>query len=281
MSSETPDPGNEHTFVIRLDYPVQSRPRYGYGLPRHGKLYEILDRGRPRYTALLKSLEQYAPSLHSISVEPSPAASGEPHWNNGMFPATDAFCLYALLCRNNPAHYVEIGCGNSTRFARRAIRDHALRTRITAIDPTPRCEIAGVCDELIQTPFEDVDMAVVDQLAAGDILFCDSSHRVFMNSDVAVFFLDVLPRLKPGVLVHLHDILLPDDYPAQWIDRYYSEQYLLACCLLAETTRFETLLPNHFISTDPELQRLVTELWQGANLPAVPLHGESFWMKIG
>jgi len=278
---KTHNSSDENGFLIRLEYPVQSRPRYGYGRPRHNKLYEIIDRGRQNYRARLRSFAQYAPSLRAISVEPAAASSEEPHWNNDMFAATDAFCLYALLCQNNPVHYLEIGSGNSTRFARRAIRDHALRTRITAIDPTPRCEITGICDELIRTSFEDVDLAVVDRLAAGDILFCDSSHRVFMNSDVAVFFLDVLPRLKPGVFVHLHDIYLPDDYPAEWIDRYYSEQYLLACCLLAETARFEILLPNHFISTDPELQQLVTDLWQGAGLPPVPVHGESFWMKIG
>ena len=65
-----------------------------------------------------------------------------------------------------------------------------------------------------------------------------------MNSDVAVFFLDILPNLAPGVVVHIHDVFLPDDYPPQWIERYYSEQYLLACYLLAESTKFDVILPN-------------------------------------
>ena len=99
-----------------------------------------------------------------------------------------------------------------------------------------------------------MDPAVFDQLGAGDLLFIDSSHRVLQNSDVTVLFLDVIPRLPPGVLVHVHDISLPYDYGAviEIIDRFYSEQYILAAYLLAEGNHIQVLLPSLFVSYDQE-----------------------------
>ena len=94
----------------------------------------------------------------------------------------------------------------------------------------------AVCDTVIRQPLETLDTAgIIENLQAGDILFVDGSHRCFTNSDVTVVFLEILPRLQPGVLVHFHDILLPYDYPPAWSRRYYSEQYLLACWLLGST----------------------------------------------
>jgi len=98
-----------------------------------------------------------------------------------------------------------------------------------------------------------------------------------MNSDATVIFLDVLPNLPPGVLVHFHDIFLPDDYPPDWIGRYYSEQYLLAAYLLAKGNAVEVLQPNYFISRDPELSRFLEPLWE--DFPHITRHGASFWLK--
>jgi hypothetical protein len=145
--------------------------------------------------------------------------------------------LYSLLAQHNPRHYVEVGSGNSTKFARRAIRDHGLQTRITSIDPFPRAEIDSICDRVIREPVEHVALDTFDMLQPGDILFIDSSHRTFMNSDVTALSLDVLPRLPAGVIVEVHDITLPGDYPPQWTGRYYSEQYLLAAYLLGPRQR--------------------------------------------
>ena len=115
---------------------------------------------------------------------------------------------------------------------------------------------------------------------------------VFTNSDVAVIFLEVLPRLQPGVLVHLHDIFLPYDYPPEWRDRYYSEQYVLAAMLLGQTSRFNVALPNAFIGRDPELRAVLAPLWRDPGFaPPVSTHGQpaamadrsgvgsSFWMR--
>jgi len=81
----------------------------------------------------------------------------DPHWCNGWFPGMDAVSIYGFLAERNPAHYYEVGSGNSTKFARRAIRDHDLRTEIISIDPYPRAEIDAICDRVLRCTLEDVE----------------------------------------------------------------------------------------------------------------------------
>jgi hypothetical protein len=204
----------------------------------------------------------------------------EPFWINGWMPGLDGVALYGFLASNNPSLYVEVGSGNSTKFARKAIADHKLRTKIISIDRHPRAEIDGICDEVIRQPLEDLDLQIFNRLDAQDILYIDNSHRVFMNSDVMVFFLDVLPGLEPGVLVQIHDINLPYDYPKDWIDRYYSEQYMLAAYLLARGNTFDIVLPNTFISRDDELKGIMAPLWRKDEMKGVETHGGSFWIQM-
>jgi hypothetical protein len=165
-------------------------------------------------------------------------------------------------------------------FARQAIGDYGLRTTIASIDPHPRVEIDSICDYVIRCPVGDLDLGIFEELEAGDILFVDNSHRVFMNSDATVIFLDVLPRLRAGVLVEFHDVYLPFDYPGEWSERYYSEQYLLAAYLLAEGERFEIVLPNAFISTDEELSGILAPLWDSPAMEGVERYGGSFWIRM-
>jgi hypothetical protein len=90
-------------------------------------------------------------------------------------------------------------------------------------------------------------------LKAKDILFIDNSHRIFPNSDATVLFLEVLPKLFKGVIVHIHDTDLPYNYPQFMCDKYYSEQYGLGICLLAYSRKYQPVLPDYFISEDKEL----------------------------
>jgi len=267
------------TQTVFLEYPVKQEPRYGYGKPPHPKLYELINRNREVYKQNLQSFLNYRDDFIRIKLQASPGST-EPAWQNGYLPGLDAVALYALLCMNRSRRYVEVGSGNSTKFVRRAIIDHGLPTTITSIDPQPRVGIDSLCDTVIRRPLEDVELGIFDQLERGDVLFVDGSHRVFMNSDVTVIFLDVLPRLKPGVLVQIHDICLPIDYPPLFIDRYYSEQYLLAAYLLAEGTRFDTLLPNAFISDDKELKSILWPLWKSPELEGIERHGGSYWIVM-
>jgi len=266
---------------ITLDYPINPQPRYGYGKPPHAKLHEIIDRRRQSYQEVLNLFLQYKKDLVKVPKVPDLDRPEEPAWVNEWMPGSDSAALYCLLRLCNPQRYFEIGSGNSTKFAKRAIADGNLRTKIFSFDPQPRDEVNAICDSMVRQPVETVDPSVFEQLEDGDFLFIDNSHRVFMNSDVAVVFLDILPRLKKGIFVQFHDIFLPFDYPPQWKDRHYSEQYMLAAYLLAEGSKFDILLPNAFIGVDPELNTILLPLWEDLQIdPTVARHGGSFWIRM-
>jgi hypothetical protein len=201
----------------------------------------------------------------------------EPSWQNGFLPGLDAAAIYALLRSRSPAKYIEIGSGNSTKFARRAVTDGGLRTRITSIDPYPRASINPLCDEVLRTPLESLDLSLWETVQAGDMIFMDGSHRVFMNNDVVAFFLDVLPSLSAGVLVGVHDVYLPYDYPDDIADRYYSEQYVLAAYLLGGAD-VEYILPAHYVFTS--MRSEVEALWAKSECFAkLEHHGVAFWLE--
>ena len=200
----------------------------------------------------------------------------------------DAVALYGMLCEFRPKRFVEVGSGHSTRFARRAIRDHSISTRITSIDPSPRTEVDHLCDSVIRLPLEKVDLGIFDELEPGDFLFIDNSHRSFPNSDVTVAFLDLLPRLQAGVIVQFHDIFWPCDYPPAWTNRYYSEQYLLGAYLLGDAGRdIQILLPNAFVGQDAELAAICEPLldipgvrWtKEPSLAPFGIAAASFWLR--
>jgi hypothetical protein len=266
--------------LILLDYPVTPSQRWDYSHP-HEELYRIINHNRSDYIERLKSFLAFTENFVKI---PERQATGsclsEPSWINGWMPASDGVALYGLVAMKQPRHFLEVGSGNSTKFARKAITDHRLNTKIISIDPHPRVEIDMLCDEVVREPVEAISLDIFDRLESGDILYVDNSHRVLMNSDATVIFLDVIPKLKPGVLVEIHDVMLPYDYPSAWIGRHYSEQYLLAAYLLARGRRFNIFLPNTFISSDSELRTILMPLWQRAEMQNVETHGCSFWIEM-
>ncbi|HEX5259112.1 MAG TPA: class I SAM-dependent methyltransferase [Sphingomicrobium sp.] len=273
---------------VFLDYPIDPRPRYGYGLPPHPELYALIDSNRSVYMDMLRSLERYAAQLSAIRQREDDAAT-EPHWRNGYIPGLDALTLYCFAAMNDPSLYVEIGSGNSTKFVRRSITDNHLHTKIVSIDPTPRAEIDSICDEVIREPLENLDFALFDRLGAGDILVFDGSHMVFQNSDATAFFLEIMPRLASGVMVYVDDIFLPYDYPPEWRERFYSEQYILGALLLGdEMNRYEVTFPNVFIDSDEELSQIASALCERIGLERKPgnlkgPHGRSgtgMWLRI-
>jgi hypothetical protein len=264
---------------IALDYPpsAHSAPRYGYGRPPHPRLLALISRHNATFARRLRSFLEYLEPLKAI--EPRPADPLEPAWINDFLPGLDGVAIYSFLRERRPARYLEIGSGNSTKFVARARRDGALSTHIRSIDPHPRAEVDALCDEVVREPLETADLACFGDLRAGDVLFMDGSHRAFTNSDATVFFLDVLPALAPGVLVGIHDIYLPYDYPPDWSGRYYSEQYLLAAHLLAGGSLTEPVLASRYVSAQPKLASLLEPLWSDPNLAEVERHGGAFWLQ--
>ncbi len=221
---------------IKIDFPPNFAVRWGHGRPNACFIENIFINNLKIQLDFVAEISKYVPYYEKIDVESK--SDIEPCWKQNWFPPLDGMSLYTILARNKPKRYLEIGSGNSTKFACRAIRDHELGTYVTSIDPHPRAEIDQISNGVIRQGLEMVDLTIFDSLEINDVIFFDGSHRSFQNSDVTVFFIDILPRLKPGVIVGIHDIFWPGDYPEAWLDRYYNEQYLLGVYMLAQKNDF-------------------------------------------
>lgn len=161
------------------------------------------------------------------------------HFNNGAFESGDAEFLYSIIRLKKPARLIEIGSGHSTRMAMKAIlknreEDPAYRCEHLCIEPyeMPWLEKTGV--KVVRQKVEAVDKALFAGLERGDILFIDSSHVIRPQGDVLFEYLELLPTLKPGVIVHIHDIFSPKDYPKVWVADnvwLWNEQYLVEAFL--------------------------------------------------
>ena len=170
-------------------------------------------------------------------------------FDNDYFSSPDAEVLYAVVHLYQPRKVVEVGSGNSTLLFRQAINDAQLNTRLASIDPHPRREITRYSDEIIVERAENVrDLKRFADLNRNDILFIDSSHEIKPGNDVLFLFLHVLPALQPGVLIHIHDIFLPYEYPRQWLmeeKRYWPEQYFVHV-LLQDSVKYDVVWAGHY-----------------------------------
>ena len=247
-------------YRIVLEYPTSAcnTPRWD----PHPELERIIAAGDATYRQSLEAIGRYRDSL-------------DPSMLSEWLPPLDAAALYAFIRSRQPAIYLEIGSGSSTEFASRARRDGQLGTRIVSIDPAPRADIDVHCDNVVRQPLETADPSIFDELSEGDVVFFDGSHRTFMNSDATVFFLELLPRLAKGVLVGVHDVFLPYDYPSTFAGRYYSEQYELAAHLIAGNPAIELVLPVFYASRHRKLARLTDSVWRAGVEPS----GSSFWLR--
>ena len=205
------------------------------------------------------------------------------HLDNLAFSSGDAEMLYGMVRDRKPRRMVEVGAGYTTLLTAQAIeknrsKDPDYKCEFVTIDPYPPDDVlgAGGFSRLIREPVQRVAMETFTSLEAGDILFLDSSHVVRIGSDVTHEFLEILPRLNAGVIVHVHDIFLPAEYPREWIheSRYFwNEQYLLRA-FLAFNDRFKVLWPGHHMHrTTPDALRSAFPLYDPER--ARP---SSFWM---
>ena len=223
--------------------------RYADQLPGSGERppYRALNRlfaaAEPAFAGVLEHIDAHAEALAGIGQTPPP----EPRWNQDWFPRLDAAAAYVLVRETRSRRIVEVGSGHSTRFLARAIRDSRLATELTAIDPAPRADIDGVGATILRRNVQAAGMAPFEALSAGDILFIDSSHILMPGTDVDFLFNHVLPMLPAGVLIHVHDIFLPDDYPADWGWRSYNEQ--LGVAALIQGGAYQLIWSSHYAAT--------------------------------
>lgn len=219
-------------------------------------------------------------------------------FDNVMYGPVDAEILYCMVRANKPRRIIEIGSGHSTRLSAMAILanqkdDSGYACDLTCIEPYPSAALrAGFpgLTRLIDKRVEEVPLSMFEGLGAGDILFIDSSHVVKAGSDAQYEFLEVLPRVGVGALVHVHDIFFPFDYPKDWVmreHRFWNEQYQLQSFLMFNSA-FEVMwcgtAVQHAAGADlsaafPSMTRERAKTggkWQTGSVCVCPA---SFWMK--
>ena len=196
---------------------------------------------------------------------------------NGLFDGVDALVAYCMVRHFQPRLIIEVGSGFSSLVLGEAAAENGCSPLI-CIEPFPRQflrEGFPGLQNLIEKKVQEIDLDFLSQLQSGDILFIDSSHTVKIGGDVNYLFLEVLPRLNPGVIVHVHDIFLPFEYRRDWVldeFRFWTEQYLLQA-FLTFNSEFEVLLANYFLSCYHE------EALKGVFPDLHRWIGGSFWMR--
>ena len=176
--------------------------------------------------------------------------------NNPNFGAVDAEILYCIIRHFKPKKIIEIGSGYSTYLSAQAIlkneEENGNKTELIAIEPYPdevlKSGFSGL-SKLILTKIEEIDLSEFSELKENDILFIDSSHVLKIGNDVQYEYLEILPRLNKGVIIHIHDIFLPMEYPKKWVlemHRFWNEQYLLQS-FLAFNSAFEVLWAGSYM----------------------------------
>jgi hypothetical protein len=266
-------------FPIFLEYPIQPELRYGHGKKPHERIMVILRGNDAVYEQHLKEISALKADFLDIEMN-APESSTNPFWNNQHMPNLDAMALYMFLVKLKPRNYVEIGSGNSTKFAKRAITRHQLATKITSIDPHPRASINDISDHVVRKELKNADLSIFEKMEAGDIVFFDGSHLLFQGSDVTIFFLEILHSLKKDVWVHIHDINWPDDYQYSDADRFLNEQYVLAAYLLGGGGNLEIQLPNYYIWKYSSLVDNLSPIFTNPKFADHPPNGASIWFKV-
>lgn len=230
-----------------------------------------IDMNQPMQLELLRShFTKFREEYNNLPVEPPPG-------QKRPFRGVDALVAYCMIRHFQPKLTIEVGSGWSSLVLGQAAARNK-NSALICIDPFPgdvlRKGFPGL-RSLIEKKIQDIDLEFFSQLGSGDVLFIDSSHSVKIGGDVNYLFLEVLPRLKRGVIVHVHDIFLPFEYRRDWVldeFRFWTEQYLLQA-FLTFNSEFEVLLANSYLN----------HYYRGdlrAAFPGLPPGpGGSFWMR--
>ncbi len=256
-------------FPEEIDWPALDRPR---SLPG-------IDFRVPEAVRLMETLSRFTPELDALPYE-RPAVP-LPFWfANGSFTDFDAATTHGILRHFKPKRYVELGCGFSSYMSSHALARNAAEgapCEAVYADPAPRRDLGQMLatGQVIQKRVQDLPLNLFTRLEAGDVLFIDTSHVIKVQSDVVREMLEILPSLKPGVIIHWHDVFSPYDYPEEWVRNPVrlscNEQYGVEC-LLSGGARYEVLLPLHLLWRE-QLAACKKLFPRGSTRP------HSFWMR--
>lgn len=225
---------------------------------------------------LLKSFSKFRGEYEQFPTGPT-VERDRFYLGNCLFDGIDALVAYCMVRHFEPRLIIEVGSGFSSLVMGRAAAKNG-NAPLVCVEPVPREFLRGKfpgLQTLVERNVQQIDLEFFSQLDSGDILFIDSSHTVRIGGDVNYLFLEVLPRLNPGVIVHVHDIFLPFEYRRDWVldeFRFWTEQYLLQA-FLTFNSKFEVLMANYFLSRYHEeaLKSVFPNLGRWI--------GGSFWMR--
>jgi hypothetical protein len=193
---------------------------------------------------------------------PSQKTEGSRYFTeNKWFGASDAFTLRGIIQKEKPRRIIEVGSGFSSVVMLDTLANAHLPAALTFIEPNPDRLYSLLSPEdwtrsrILVNRVQEVPLSVFDELEAQDLLFIDSSHVAKVGSDVTFLFLRILPRLKPGVIVHIHDVFYPYSYPASWIREGWSWN--------------ESLILRSFLVGNPHFQLMAFNSYAASSFPEV------------
>jgi hypothetical protein len=232
----------------------------------------------PEALQLIEQLSRFAPELDAVPYQ-QPGTEAPFWFDNGTFTDFDAAALHAILRHLKPKHYTELGCGFSSYISSHALARNAQEGApcdAVYADREPRLKVEQLLatGRLIRQRVQDLPPELFSRLAAGDVLFIDTSHVLKVQGDVVRELVHILPTLASGVWIHIHDIFSPYDYPVDWVQHKIrlscNEQYGVEC-LLNGGERYRVLLPLYLLWKERRegLQKL---------FPRGASRAQSFWI---
>jgi hypothetical protein len=245
---------------------------------REKRLLPGIDIDTAKALALLEDISRFAEEMGQFPRNPADQSIA---WSR-TYPSFDTATLYGMIRHLKPRHYIEVGCGWSSRVSSAALlqnRNEGVACEALYIEPYPpphlkEVELPG---KFLKERVERVPLDQFQRLEAGDVLFIDTSHVIKVQNDVEHEFLRILPSLPVGVYVHVHDIFTPYDYPEEWLVGESptrggnNEQYALEC-LLSGGTEWEVVLPVYLLWR--EYKKQLADL-----LPGAPDRPAAFWIR--
>jgi predicted O-methyltransferase YrrM len=228
-----------------------------------------------------REVSRYVPELRDIPATSDSVTTF--YWDNNFWNSADAMVQYGLVRSRKPRKVIEVGCGWSSLLLAKAMIRNAQETGlpqgdVTQVEPYPRKDVMAALPrhwKMHECMLQRAPLDLFASLSDGDILFYDGSHCAKVASDVNWFFFRVLPVVRPGVLIHVHDIFFPYDYPEDWIfarGQTWNEQYLLQAFLM-NNPRYQIEIANRYLWVK---RRQLLEQSYGDVQPA---WGCSLWMK--
>lgn len=250
-------PGHFYSPIVS---PAELASRREAVWPRAPEILGIDFRPAEHQRILTEVFPRFAAEYRYAERESDTTSEEEFYTGNSQFSWLDSRALFVLLRELRPKHVIEVGSGFSSLLIADVNRrwfDSSIE--VDCVEPYPRPFLErGVpgLTRLIRERVELLDMDLFTKLEANDVLFIDSSHVSKTGSDVNCLYFEVLPRLRPGVRIHVHDIFLPADYPQQWVlqeNRSWNEQYVLRALLMYSTAFRVMFACNYAFMRFPEL----------------------------